>query len=260
MTRWTRGLAAAAILALGATLAGPAAAQSTKLTVGFDGSYPPFASVGQDGNLVGFEVDLVKAICAEIKAECELQNVPYDGIFAALEAGKIDIIAAGLNINDERKQKYQMPGPYLKGPLAFMVPAGASLSATPEGLKGQTVGTVAGSIFEKYLREKVGDGVTVQTYDSMDAAVLDLDAGRIAAVLGEEPQLLVSYIQAKPDTYKLAETIVDPAYMGQGKGMVVRKADEALAQSLNKAIETLIANGTQTELTKKWFGKAIPAN
>lgn len=250
----------AAALALGVALASPAGAQqSRKLTVGFDGSYPPFASVGKDGKLMGFEVDLVNAICAEIKAQCDLQNVPYDGIFAALEAGKIDIIAAGLNINDERKQKYLMPGPYLKGPLAFVVPANASLKATLEGLKGKTVGTVGGSIFEKYMREKVGAGVSVQTYDSMDAAVLDLDAGRVAAVLGEEPQLLVSYVQAKPNAYKLAASITEPAYMGQGKGMVVRKTDAALADSMNKAIDAIVASGKQTELTTKWFGKAIPA-
>lgn len=258
MTSGTRTWAAAMALAL--ALTGSATAQQArKLTVGFDGSYPPFASIGKDGKLMGFEVDLVNAICSEIKAQCELQNVPYDGIFASLEAGKIDIIAAGLNINDERKQKYLMPGPYLKGPLAFLVPAKANLSATPDGLKGKTVGTVGGSIFEKYMREKVGSAVNVQTYDSMDAAVLDLDAGRVAAVLGEEPQLLVSYVQAKPDVYKIAATVTEPAYMGQGKGMVLRKADTALSESVSKAVDTIIASGKQTELTTKWFGKAIAA-
>ncbi|KLK95084.1 hypothetical protein AA309_00005, partial [Microvirga vignae] len=202
----------------------------------------------------------INEICVQLKAQCDLQNVPYDGIFAALEAGKIDVIAAGINITDERKQNYLMPGPYLRGPLAFIVPAKSTIEGSPASLKGKTVGTVGGSVFEKYMREKLGSGTTVKTYDSMDAAVLDLDAGRVDAVLGEEPQLLVSYIQAKPNTYKVAGSpITDPVYMGQGKGLVVRKADTSLAEGVNKAIDSMITSGKLAEISTKWFGKALPA-
>ncbi|ANT54879.1 transporter substrate-binding domain-containing protein [Mesorhizobium amorphae] len=260
MTIWRKRLQAAAIL-LGCIIAGtPVSAQQQKYVVGMDAAYPPFVSVNSDGQMIGFEIDFMNALCAEIKIQCEIQNVPYDGIFAALEAGKIDVIAGGNNITDERKQKYLMPGPYLRGPLAFIVPVSSTIDGSKESLKGKTVGTVGGSVQEKYMREQIGRETTVKLYDSMDAAVLDLDAGRVDAVLSEELQALPGYIQAKPDTYKLAgKSIYDPAYMGQGKGLMVRKTDASLAENLQKGIDAMIANGKLAEFSKKWFGKAVPA-
>ncbi|KUM27017.1 hypothetical protein AU467_18845 [Mesorhizobium loti] len=260
MTIWRKGLQAATIL-LGCIVAStPLSAQQQKIVIGLDATYPPFASIDAAGKMVGFDIDVVDVICAELKAQCDLQNVPYDGIFAALEASKIDMIAGGINITDERKQKYLMPGPYIRGPLAFMVPVNSTIDGTPASLKGKTVGTVGGSVFEKYMRERVGSGTEVKTYDSMDAAVLDIEAGRVDAVLGEELQIIPAYIQAKPNTYKVAgNSISDPVYMGQGKGMVMRKSDTSLAESVNKAIDSMVTNGKLAEISTKWFGKAVPA-
>jgi ABC-type amino acid transport substrate-binding protein len=249
----------AAMLVASTLFAQPALAQQ-RLVVGFDGSYPPYASIDKAGQLQGFEVDLVNAVCAELKAKCELRNIPYDGIFAALEADKIDIVAAGLNVTEERQKKYLMTIPYLKGPLTYMVTKASSFDGTAGSLNGKTVGTVSNSVFEKYLRQKIGPSVNVQTYDSMDAAVLDLDAGRVDAVLGEQSQLQPAYILAKPGVYKIAGApIPDPAYVGQGKGMVLRKNETELLNRLNQAIAQIVASGKQAELSKKWFGIVLPA-
>lgn len=258
MTNWRKRLQSAAIL-LGCIVAGaPSSAQQQKIVVGMDGAYPPFVSVDKGGHIFGFEVDVVNGICAQLKAQCDLQNVPYDGIFAALEVGKIDMIAGGLNITDERKQKYLMPGPYLRESITYMVPVDSTIDASQASLGGKTVGTVGGSLLEKYMREQVGSGTEVKLYNSMDAAVLDMDAGRVDAVLGGELQL-PAYIQAKPSTYKLVGSIRGAEYTGEGKGMVLRKADTSLGASVQKAIDSMITNGELTELTTKWFGKAVPA-
>ncbi|WFU51662.1 transporter substrate-binding domain-containing protein [Sinorhizobium terangae] len=251
-------LLATAALTLASAL--PALAQE-KVVVGFDGSYPPFASVGTDGELKGFDVDLVKSICASEKLQCDLRNVPFDGIFAALEAGKIDVIAAGMAITEERKKKYAMPGPYLKSPLVYMALTASTVDGTTNTLTGKTVGTVAGSVLEKYLNENMASVVQVNTYDSMDAAVLDLDSGRLDAVLGELAQLQPAYIQVKSDAYKIAgEPIFDAKYAGLGKGLIIRLDDKSLAKSFDDGLATLIANGTHAQLTKKWFGVEMPAN
>lgn len=236
-------------------------AQADTVVIGLDGSYPPFASVGSDGELQGFDVDLVKAVCKAESLQCELRNVPYDGIFAALDSGKIQVIAAGMNITDERKQKYGMPGPYLKGPMAFMTTEGSNIDGTLATLEGKAVGTVGASVFEKYLTANMGSKIDLKTYDSMDAAVLDLDAGRVAAVFGEVVQLQPAYVQAKPGTYKIAgQPIADPTYAGQGKGMIVALENAALTQSINEGIAAIVKDGTHAALTKKWFGVEIPAN
>jgi lysine-arginine-ornithine-binding protein len=249
----------ASLLLLAVAVPPPAEAQQ-KLTVGLDASYAPFAYVTSSGEMTGFDVDFIKAVCKQMKAECELRNVPWDGIFAALEAGKIDIIAAAVNITDQRKQKYLMPGPYFKAPMAWMVTADSTLDGMPASLKGKTVGVPVGSVFEKYLQDKYAGMVTIKTYDSMDAAALDLNAGRIDAIFGEEPQLIFAYVKPKPDQYKMTGApIVDAAYMGQGKGLVVRKDDAALADALNKAIRAVIADGEHAQIATKYFGKPVPA-
>ena len=249
----------AASLALVLSAAQPAQAET--VVIGLDGSYPPFASVGSDGELQGFDVDLVKAVCEAKSLSCELRNVPYDGIFAALDSGKIQVIAAGMNITDERKQKYAMPGPYLKGPMSFMTTASSDVDGTLATLEGKSVGTVGASVFEKYLTANMGSKIELKTYDSMDAAVLDLDAGRVAAVFGEVVQLQPAYVQAKPGAYKLAgQPISDPTYAGQGKGLIVKLDNAALATSVNEGIAAIVKDGKHAELTKKWFGVEIPAN
>lgn len=245
--------------ALAAVSAGQASAEE-KVVVGFDGSYPPFASIGTDGKLQGFDVDLVNAICAAEKLTCELQNLPWDGIFTALVAGKIDVIAAGMNITKERQEKYAMPGPYLTSPGAYMTTASSSLDGTEEGLSGKTVGVVVAAVFEQYLNARKDKNIQISTYDSMDAAVLDLDSGRIDAVLGEELQLRPAYVNAKPGVYKIVgEPFVDPTYTGNGKGLAVRKDDKALIDAFDKGLAAIIADGTHAKLTKKWFGVEISA-
>ncbi|TCN20380.1 substrate-binding periplasmic protein [Sinorhizobium americanum] len=248
----------AATILLGCVVAGtPLRAETQKIVVGLDASAPPFVSVATDGKMVGFDIDVVNAVCAKLKAQCELQNIPWDGIFAALEGGKIDVIAGGINTTAERKQKYLMPGPYLRGPMAFLVSADSTIDGSPESLKGKTVGTQGGgSIYEKYVREQIGSETSIAIYDTVDASVLDLDAGRIDAVLNEELLLMPAYIMAKPGVYKLGENLKNPsAYTGEGKGMVVRKTDTGLAESLQNALGEMVASGELGKISVKWFGK-----
>ncbi|RZF24215.1 transporter substrate-binding domain-containing protein [Paraburkholderia sp. UYCP14C] len=247
-------LVGAAIISA-ASFAQPAVAQQ-RLVFGFDGSFPPFASIDAAGQMHGFDVDLVKAVCDELKAKCELKNIPWDGIFTALESGKIDVVAAALNITDERKKKYLMTTSYLKSPFVFMVPKASNVSSAPS-LSGQAVGVVGGSIPEKYLREKL-KSISVQGYDSIDAAVLDLDAGRVAAVFSEQVNLEPAFVRAKPGVYKIVGSPVeDPAYVGQGKGFALQKDKTELLQKINQALAKIDANGERSKLSVKWFGTQV---
>lgn len=244
---------------LAAMLYGQASAEE-KVLVGLDASNPPFASIETDGKLQGFDVDLVNAICAAEKLECELQNIPWDGIFAALDSGKIAVVAAGMNITEERQKKYAMPGPYLNSPFVYLATASTTLDGSKEGFSGKKIGVVAASVMEKYLNAKKDPTVQVATYDSWDAAVLDLDAGRIDAVLGELVSMQVTYVNAKPGVYKIiGEPISDPTYTGLGKGLAIRKDDKTLSSTFDKGLAAIIADGTHAKLTKKWFGKELAA-
>ena len=97
-------LCAAAFAAAAILFAGAAAAQE-RLTIGTEGAYPPFNNLTAAGELVGFDIDIAKALCAHMTVECDFVAVDWDGLIPALQAGKIDVIAASLTITDERKKQ-----------------------------------------------------------------------------------------------------------------------------------------------------------
>ncbi len=250
---------AAASVAGGLALAAPAQSQQ-KVVIGFDGSYPPYASIDTNGELKGFDVDIVKGVCAAEKLECELKSLPWEGIFTALDAKKIDVVAT-VAITDERKKRAAFTNAYLKSPWAYMALASSPIEATGDALNGKTVGTVAASSPEKYLNTEMANKVTVSGYDSMDAAVLDLDSGRVDAVVGEFLQLQSSYVKAKPNAYKIVgEPFYNKTFGGQGQGLALRLDDKSLLETLNKGLAAMESDGTTKELTKKWFDVEVPAN
>lgn len=257
MTAFRHSLILAAV-SLAAVFAQPAAAQQ-KVVIGFDGSYPPFASIDTNGELKGFDVDIAKGICASQKLECDLQSLPWEGIFTALDAKKIDVVST-VAITDERKKRAAFTKAYLKSPWAYMTVASSPLTGAGDALNDKTVGTVAASSLEKYLNANTAQKVTVSAYDSMDAAVLDLDAGRVDVVLGELVQLQSAYVQAKPGAYKIVGEPFFEKSGGQGQGLAVRLDDKSLVETLDKGIAALESDGTIKELTKKWFGVEIAAN
>jgi ABC-type amino acid transport substrate-binding protein len=243
-----------AALALGlSVLALPALAQDP-IRIGIDASYAPFGFVDESGAMTGFDVDISNALCAEMKATCEIVNLPWDGIFAALEAGNIDAVITSVNITDERKQKYEMVGPYYQSPMAWMAAPGSEIDGTEATLAGKTVGTLTGPSLEDALRERFGDTLTLSIYDSMDAAALDLSAGRVDAVYGDQLQLLHGYVMAEPASYAI---VGEPVPFGEGKGIVIRKGETELAQRMTDALAAIVANGQHAEISTKYFGQPL---
>src|SRR6185369_4812389 len=128
--------ASAALLTLGV-----AQAQEKTLKIGTEGAYPPFNNLTSDGKLVGFDVDIAKALCDEMKAKCEFVTQDWEGIIPALQAGKFDAIIASMSITPERAEKVDFTNKYYNTPSAIAVSKDSDLKGvTKEDLAGKTIG------------------------------------------------------------------------------------------------------------------------
>jgi lysine-arginine-ornithine-binding protein len=234
----------------------PALAQDS-IKIGTEAAYPPFAYVLPSGELAGFDIDITKALCAEMKADCEIINQSFDGLIPALNAKKIDAIIASMSITEDRLKAIDFAGPYYLTPALFVGPEGTDLALTEDGLKRKTVGVQRGTTMAAYVEAKF-PSARVQYYDTLEAANLDLVSGRIDLVFADS--VVLEEFLATPDGAGfqiVGEPVYDPEYLGEGAGIGLRKGDEELKQRFNDALAALIASGQYKEINDKHMSVSI---
>ena len=148
-----------------------------KIRIGVEGAYPPFSWVEKDGTLKGFDIDIAKALCEEIGAECVLVPQDWDGIIPSLLARKYDAIIASMSITEERKKKVAFSEKYYNTPAKFARKKGSGITISKEGMKGKTVGVQRATIHDNFITAEFGDSVEIKRYGSQDEAYLDAIAG-----------------------------------------------------------------------------------
>jgi putative lysine/arginine/ornithine/histidine/octopine transport system substrate-binding protein len=226
---------------------GQAGAQDKTIKIATEGAYPPFNGKDASGALVGFDVDIAKALCDEMKAKCEIVGQDWDGMIPALEAKKYDAIAASMSITDERKQKVAFTEPYYSNYLRIVTKKGSGITG-PESLKGKTVGAQRSTVAATYAEDKLGRGSTVKLYDTQTAAYSDLEAGRLDA-LASDVYPAFDWLKDKPGF----EFVGDKIDVNDKIGIAIRKDDKELETALNKALKTIRENGTYAKLNAKYF-------
>ncbi|HVL20791.1 MAG TPA: transporter substrate-binding domain-containing protein, partial [Amaricoccus sp.] len=153
----------AAALGLAVALALPALAQE-KLKIGTEAAYKPFAWVLPSGELTGFDIDITKALCAQMQADCEIVNQSFDGLIPALRAKKINAIIASMSITPDREKAIDFAGPYYNVPALFIAAKDSGIQLTPDGMSGKTVGVQRGTTMANYVKN-VFPGARIQLYD-----------------------------------------------------------------------------------------------
>ncbi len=235
-------LAAAAIL-LGAT-----AVQAQTLRIATEGAYPPFNHKNTTGELVGFDVDIAKALCAEMKVKCTIVAQDWDGIIPGLLAKKYDLIVASMSITDERKQKVAFTHHYYSNFLQFVAKKGAGLTPTVDGLKGKTLGAQRSTVASQYLEDKFRKSARIKVYDKQTAAWLDLTSGRVNAVLAD---IYPAYDWVKKNPgYEFVGKKID---IDDKIGIAARKEDKELVEKVNHALKAIRENGTYKKINDKHF-------
>ncbi|MFO1173873.1 MAG: transporter substrate-binding domain-containing protein [Paracoccaceae bacterium] len=246
-------------LALAAALALATAANAAPVKVGIAAEpYPPFASPDAAGNWTGWEVDIIKAVCKAAEMDCAITPVAWDGIIPSLTGGQIDAIMASMSITDERKKVIDFSDKYYNTPTVIVAAKGSGLKPTPESLKGKVIGAQVATIHEAYIKAHFPDS-ELKTYQTTDEGFQDLAAGRIDA--SQADSIAIDAFMATDAGKACCEVIGavadDPAILGAGVGVGLRKGDTALKDKFNAAIKKIREDGTYDEITKKYFASSI---
>ncbi len=245
-----------AILAIAAGTSLALAKDWSTIRVGTDATYPPFESVDSSGAFVGFDIEILNAICADIKAKCTYVNQDFDGIIPALVAGKFDVIDSSISITKEREKTIDFTNKYYNTPPAIVARKDAGIKGiTVDDLAGKTIGVQSSTTHANYA-QKTYTKSDVKLYPSPDQYKLDLINGRLDAV-NDDIVVLEDWLKNSPDAAKCCELVgaikIDPAIHGIGVGFGVRKEDKDLTALLNKGIADILANGTYKKINDKYF-------
>jgi len=244
---------AIAALALMAVSGAVQAKEWKNIRVAVEGAFPPFNSVSADGQVGGFDVDIAKAICANLKAECTFTVQDWDGLIPALQAGKFDTIISSMSITDERKKVIDFSRPYYQSPSSFVAPKSAGIKDTsPEGLKGKTIGAQSSTVQATELEEKY-KGSNIKLYPTQDEVNLDLVAGRIDLLFVDKLPGLDWLKTADGANYEFVGTDLPT----DGVGAAVRKEDSDLRDQISAAILAIKADGTYDKINAKYFPFSI---
>lgn len=232
-------------------LAGPAQAEITKIKMGTEGAYPPFNNINEDGELVGFDIEIGNALCDAMDVECEWVTSDWDGIIPALLAKKFDTIMASMSITEERKEKIAFTDKYYTSPVRFIRRKGTD--ASPEDISSAVVGVQSATVSENLVRGKFPDA-EIKTYAEQEQANLDLASGRVDLVAADA-FVLIDFVESEAgnDVEFVGPSYTDEEYLGEGIGIGVRKEDEELRKMLNEAIKTIREDGTYQKINAKYF-------
>lgn len=248
MKNYKKILLAAAFMALGS-----GAIAADKLKIGTEGAYPPFNLIDASGQVGGFDVEIAQALCAKMKAECEVVTSDWDGIIPALNAKKFDFLAASMSITEERKAAVDFTDAYYTNKLQFIAPKASELKTDKAGLKGKVIGAQRATIAGTWLEDNLTDVVDIKLYDTQENAYLDLASGRVDGVLADK---FVNWEWLKSETGKGFEFKGEPVFDNDKIGIAVRKGDP-LREKLNSALAEIIADGTYKKINDKYFPFSI---
>jgi polar amino acid transport system substrate-binding protein len=218
--------------------------------VGMNAEYSPMEYVDENGDIVGFDVDLVKLLAERAGFEYELINTRWDTIFVALAAGDFDIVASSATITEEREETVDFTNPYFNAGQMIAVKADrADEITTPEDLAGLKVGVQQGTTGDIYASEQI-EGADVVRYDEITMAFQALGTDEVDAVLNDGP-VSADYIAKNPE---LEAVLVGIPLTEEFYGIAVQPDQPELLDAINAALADIIADGSYAELYVKWFG------
>lgn len=269
--------AVAATIAAGATsLANQQPEPTPVLRIATEGAFAPWNATIADGKLVGFEVDLANDLCRRMRVRCAIVAQDWTGILPGLQQGRYDAVMAGLTVTTERAEAVDFSRAYAADPAVFAVRPGSELigtlpdaeradlstptgqriaSSAAQALDGKVIAVQASTI-HAHMLEALFPRVRLRFYETLDAAALDLSAGRVDAMLTARTS--VEALRAAGGNLIPAGPAFSGGVLGGGVAVAVRKGDQ-LSARFTQAIASAAEDGTTARLSGRWFGADLSA-
>jgi polar amino acid transport system substrate-binding protein len=250
MIRTMQSLFTTAALAFALTAGAGAVSAQTALKVGANIGNVPWEFQNEKGEIVGFEIDLMNEVGKRIGQKVEFVNIPFQGLFAAVQSGQINAAVSSITITKKRLESVSFAQPYYDSDPSLTVTKASGIKNV-EGMAGKTVGVDTGSTGDIWATEnkakyKLGE---IRRFEGLNPAMLDLAAGRLDGYISDIPALLY-YVKDKPQ-FAVVERIKTTEQYS-----VMFAKDSPLAPKVNEAITKMKQDGTLAKLHQTWFGTA----
>jgi len=220
------------------------------LTVATEGTYKPFSYHDETGELVGYDVEVSKAVAEKLGLEVDFQETEWAAIFAGLESNRFDVIGNQVSINEEREEKYSLSDPYSVSPGALVVASDNTDITGFDGLEGKKA---AQSATSNWYELAAGYGADIEEVEGWNESVSLLTSGRIDFTLNDRLTVLDYLATEGDDTIKIVAETDDPSL----SAYAVTKDNSALTDAINEALAELSADGTLAEIGEKYFGEDV---
>ena len=243
-------ICAAGLLALSAGIQ----AQNKELVVGSSATYRPFAYETPTKEIVGYDIDIIRAVAQKAGLQIKIVNTPWTGIFAALNNGDVDLVISGVTINDKRKQSYDFTAPYFEARQLIAVNKDSTVKNLKD-LSGKKVAVVTGSTADDIASREFGKtNPDIRRFESTPVIISELANGGVDAAIGDN-----GVIAFRTQEHKQLKTVSEASFPKEYFGIVVKQGNKALLDKLNKGLATAKTDGTYAQIYKKWFQTEAPA-
>ena len=243
----------AAVSGMLLSMLGSVQAQNRELVVGSSATYRPFAYETPTKEIVGYDVDIIKAVAQKAGLQIKIVNTPWTGIFAALNNGDVDLVISGVTINDKRKQSYDFTAPYFEARQLIAVSKDSSVKGLKD-LAGKKIGVVNGSTGDDIASREFGKtNSDIRRFESTPVVISELINTGLDAAIGDN-----GVIAFRVQEHQQLKTVSDPGFPKEFFGIVVKQGNQALLGKLNTGLAAVKADGSYEQIYKKWFKADAP--
>lgn len=236
--------------------AASAPAPAKVYVVGTDAAYAPFESETPQKEIVGFDIDVVKAVAQKAGIEVKFVNTPWEGIFNTLAQGDRDLLVSAITITEERKQTMDFSDPYFDAQQLIAVKANSKVTKFEE-LKKLKVGVQTGTTGDEVVTKLQGKtSANIKRFESTPLALKELESGGVDAVVADNG-VIINYVTNNSGSK--FKTVADKTFQNEQYGIAVKKGNADLLGKINKGLADIKADGTYDKIYAQYFGAAPSA-